>query len=179
MSDIAAKLRELAATALRAGKPIEITAEQLLALVEGMTAVDVSIVALRAEVDDVRRRFEHAAKALAERDVEVARLRAEVERLTGAGFAAMNPATVADVLDNLAARNRQLAIVEPVFEASLALRRSESRAALASDVIAEIEAERALTDAQVEARSHAALTRWRTVVDAALHIEAAKERTDG
>jgi len=52
-----------------------------------------------------------------------------------------------------------------VYETSLALRRSESRAALASDVIAEIEAERALTDADVEARTNAALMRWRTAVD--------------
>jgi hypothetical protein len=62
----------------------------------------------------------------------------------------------------------RLESVEVVYEASIAMRRSESRAALASDIIAEIEAERALTDAQVEARSQAALTRWRTVVDTAI-----------
>lgn len=58
--------------------------------------------------------------------------------------------------------------MRPVYEASLALRRSESRAALASEMIAEIEEERALTDQECETRTKRALVRWRSAVDAAL-----------
>lgn len=132
-------------------------------------------------MDALGRADQATLSALRERDelrVEVEKLRASAENWDPDAYLERTEHLLTE-RDELRAENSRLMEViandmrdiermKPVYEASLAMRRSESRVALSSDVIAEIESERALTEAQVEARSQAALTRWRTVVDAAL-----------